>query len=450
VRFFSSYPPHELVGLPSLSPTMESGSIAAWNLKEGESFIAGDIFCSVETDKATVDFEAQDDGVLAKILAQAGPDEIKCGDPIMITIEDEAHLGAFADYTLDSGTESSPPAPDAAPTSTASSPSPKSLPAENKGTPDVTTSATSPDTGDRIVASPLAHMLAKEMGYNISKIPGTGPNGRIIAADVKEYTPGAVEDADTVDTPAPAQAAMKSSPAQPVSGSGYTDYPLSESAREVAARLAQAKRNVPHYYLTVDIAVDELLKIRSTLNATLDESAALGVYELLLKAAALSMKAVPSANASWMDSVVRVYDSVDINVVVGSGDSLVTPVIQNCSSKGLKAISEELGSAVKALEEDDDAPIGGLGTFTVMNLGMYGVKSCAPIIREPQACALAIGALETRIVPNDDPDAEDIYKESVMFTATLSCDHRVVDGAVGAQWLQAFKSHVQNPTTLLL
>jgi len=238
----------------------------------------------------------------------------------------------------------------------------------------------------------------------------------------------------------------------PVSGDGYTDFPLSASAQELAARYAQSKRNVPHYYLTVDIDMTKLLEIRSTLNSTLDEP--LGVYELLLKASASAMKAVPSVNASWMDSVVRVYDSVDINVVMGSGDTLYTPVIRGCGTKGVKSIASDLSSAVSTLEEAEEneevPPPSEMGSFTVMNVGMYGIKSFAPIIREPQACALAIGALENRIVPNDDVNSEEIYKESVVMTATLSCDHRVVDGAVGAQWLSAFKSHVENPATLLL
>jgi pyruvate dehydrogenase E2 component (dihydrolipoamide acetyltransferase) len=302
-------------------------------------------------------------------------------------------------------------------------------------------------------------MLAKELGLDISKIVGTGPGGRVIAADVKEYVPMADAAPSALASDAGAAAAASSSPApaqaviataQPVAGVGYTDYPLSDQAREAAARLAQAKRNVPHYYLTVDVSVDEVLKLRSKLNANLDETERLGVYEFLLKAVSASMKVVPSANGSWMDSVVRVYDSIDLNVVVGSGDSLSTLVLRDCAKKGLKQLSTELKTAVTSLESSGSGPVSDVGTFTVLNLGMYGVKSCAPIIREPQSCALAIGALENRIVPNDDPKAEEIYKESVMFTATLSCDHRVVDGAVGAQWLAAFKSHVENPSTLLL
>jgi pyruvate dehydrogenase E2 component (dihydrolipoamide acetyltransferase) len=427
---------------------MESGNISNWNLEEGQSFGAGDIFCQIETDKATVDFEAQDDCVVARILQPSGPADIPVGAPIMITVDDVDQVAAFADYKLeDSPAEAAAPPPPAQAEAEAPPAAAPSVQAAPVASPPVS-------SGGRVVASPLAHLLAKELGHDISAIAGSGPGGRIIAADVKEFVPSAA--ATEAATPAPAQAAMAVAPtAPPVAGAGYTDYPLSDQARDVAARLMQSKRNVPHYYLTVDIGVDELLQVRDKLNKSLGEDAALGVYDMLLKAAAMSMKTVPSANASWMDSVVRVFDSVDINVVIGSGDLLYTPVITDCAGKGLKAISQEMKTAVAALEPLEEgvsppAVLGGLGTFTVMNLGMYGIKSCAPIIREPQSCALAIGALENRIVPNDDPDSEEIYKESIVLTATLSCDHRVVDGAVGAQWLAAFKSHVENPTTLLL
>lgn len=413
---------------------MESGTIASWNKEEGDSFGPGDVICSVETDKATVDFEAQDDGVIAKILVPAGPDEIKCGEPILVTVEEEDDVAAFKDFEVaaSAATAVAEPAPAAA--------APTPAPAPAAPTPAAVPAAA--PSGGRVVASPLAHMLAKDMGYDITTVPGTGPGGRVIAADVREFVPSAV-------AAAPGQAAMAGAP---IPGDGYTDYPLSASAMEVAARLAQSKKNVPHYYLTVDIAMDELLELRSTLSSEVDgEESKLGVYELIIKAAAASMKAVPSANAAWMDSVVRVYDSIDINVVVGTGDKLYTPVIRDCGGKGVKSISDELGSAVEAVESGEiTSEFATMGTFTVMNLGMYGIKSCAPIIREPQSVALAIGTLENRIVPNDDPESYEIYKESVMMTATLSCDHRVVDGAVGAQWLSAFKSHLENPDTLLL
>lgn len=432
---------------------MESGSIAGWNLKEGDAFAAGDVMCSVETDKATVDFEAQDDGVIAKILVQAGPDEIQCGEPILVTVEESEDVSAFADFKAEGG---APERQEETPPPAATPPPPAAAPAL-AATP---TPAPAIASGERLVASPLAHMLAKELGYSLPSIPGTGPGGRIISADVREFVPGegAATAAAATTTPSPVTSAASESmlAGPPVLGAGFADFPISEAAQEMAARLAQSKRNVPHYYLTVDIAMDNLLKTRSSLHAALGDEASLGVYEMLLKAAAVSMKAVPSANGSWMDSVVRVYDSVDINVVVGSGDTLYTPVIRDCGTKGIKGISDELNKAMCYLEPKDDEgevtppPPSAIGTFTVINIGMYGVKSFAPIIREPQACALAIGALENRIVPNDDENSDEIYKECVVMTATLSCDHRVVDGAVGAQWLSAFKSHVENPSTLLL
>jgi len=437
---------------------MESGSIASWNLKEGDSFAAGDVFCSVETDKATVDFEAQDDGVLAKILVEAGPDEIKCGQPILVIVEEGEDVAPFADFKVDasstgsSGTEPAAAAP--APTSPPTPPAASTTP----------TAAAPKAKGDRTTASPLAHTLAKELGYNIQLISGTGPGGRIVAADVREFVPGEDAAMATADAASGAAATrVPSTSAQelplvgpPVQGDGFTDFAISEAAQEIAARLAQSKRNVPHYYLTVDISMDRLLQMRSSLNSSLGDDASLGVYEFLLKAAAVSMKAVPSANASWMDSVVRVYDSVDINVVVGSGDTLYTPVIRDCGKKGVKGISDALAEAMSYLDDGEGGgsspspPSSAVGTFTVLNVGMFGVKSCAPVIREPQACSLALGAMENRVVPNDDDSNDEVFKESVVMTATLSCDHRVVDGAVGAQWLSAFKSYVENPSTLLL
>lgn len=426
---------------------METGTIASWNKEEGEAFGPGEVLCSVETDKATVDFEAQDDGVVAKILVPAGSNEIQCGEPIMITVEEGEDVAPFKDYVVEAAAA---PAPAAEPATPEPAPTPAPTPATPPPAPAAaaTPAPAAAPAGGRVVASPLAHMLAKDMGYDISNIVGTGPDGRIIADDVREFDPSSVVAAVPAES-APAQAAMAVAP--PIPGAGYTDYPISDSARETAMRLAQSKRNVPHYYLTVDVTMDELLKLRSTLSDAVGEESNLGVYELIIKAAAKSMKAVPSANASWMDSVVRVYDSVDVNVVVGTGDNLYSPVIRDCGAKGLKGISDELNAAVTAVDEGElSSEFASMGTFTILNLGMYGVKSCAPVIREPQAVALAVGALENRIVPNDDPDSEDIYKESVVMTATLSCDHRVVDGAVGAQWLSAFKSHLERPTTLLL
>lgn len=451
---------------------MESGSISSWNISEGSTFAAGDVLCSVETDKATVDFEAQDEGVVAKIIVAAGSGEIPCGNPIMVTVQDVADVAAFKDFVVAAGSSETAPAATAA-----AAPVPPPSPAVVAAASTTPTSPTpaaaaAAPTGEHVFASPRAHTLAKEMGYgaiSALRIVGTGPGGRIIAQDVLDYDPSTAAVATQVVTPAAAApapvpatvAAPTTAPLPPpVIGAGYTDYSLPGLALELASRLHASKQNVPHYYLTIDLSLDSLLDLRSTLNSTmkLDEGdGGITVNDLLMKAAAAAMKTVPAANSSWMGSFVRVYDSVDINVVVGNGTSLYSPVIRDVGRKGLKAVSDDVAIATSVVEggvEGSDPTtvpgFGDVGTFTIVNLGMYGVKSCAPIIREPQACALALGVIENRIVPNDDAKSDEIYKESVMMTATLSCDHRVVDGAVGAQWLSAFKKHVENPVTLLL
>jgi len=446
---------------------MESGQVSRWNKKEGDKFTSGDIFCEVQTDKATVDFEAQDDGVVAKILAEAGTNEVKCGDPILIVVQDEGDVAAFKDYVLEgalsvSTSKAPAPAVESLPSSAsdAASPAAPSSPPPGSAAAPVASAATTAAEG-KIMASPLAFKLAKEQGYDIAAILGTGPGGRIIADDVREYVPMssyvAATPAAATTVAAPAAAIQVSaSPLPPDVGAGYTDYPLSQSALATATRLTQSKRNVPHYYLTVDLKLDALLKFRSSLNEALstkkDDSPVISLNDLLLKAVACSMKTVPEANASWMDTFVRVYDNVDINVVVGGGEGLYAPVIKNVNSLGIRSIGDEFASVSRAAEEGTlTAEASAIGTFSVVNLGMYGIKSAAPIIMEPQACMLALGAAENRIIPKENPvDEIDVYQQSVLMTVTLSCDHRVVDGAVGAKWLSAFKNHVENPNTLLL
>jgi pyruvate dehydrogenase E2 component (dihydrolipoamide acetyltransferase) len=458
---------------------MEAGTISSWNVEVGSSFGAGDVICSVETDKATVDFEAQDEGVVARILIEAGSGEIKCGTPILITVQDVSDVSAFVDYVVEGATMAA-----SAPAAVASPAPPPTTPAvpvavSSSSSPSSSFPAVPPPAGTstRVFASPRAHTLAKERGYgeiSALRIVGTGPGGRIIAQDVMDYDPSSAAAASVIDAVAaaavvvapptaiaapPSAVAAPAAPAAsspPVVGPGYTDYALDAPALELASRLHSSKQNVPHYYLTIDLSLDALLEMRSTLNSAMkvaDGKCGITVNDLLIKAAAAAMKTVPAANSSWLGDKIRVYDTVDINVVVGVGSSLYAPVIRDVGRRGLKAVSDDAASVVSVVEGGDPTSVpgfGDVGTFTMVNLGMFGVKSCAPIIREPQACALALGVIENRIVPNDDPKSDEIYKESVMMTATLSCDHRVVDGAVGAGWMSAFKNHVENPVTLLL
>jgi len=389
----------------------------------------------------------------------------------MVTVEEEGDVAAFKDFVVESSSAAA-----AEPAVIVEEPTPTQIEVPVADT--ITTPSPPPPTpllassGERVFASPRAHTLAKEKGYgeiSALRIVGTGPGGRIIAEDVLNYDPSsapAITTESVSTTAASTTQAAVATPAaaaplpEPVVGAGFTDYSLPASALELASRLHTSKQNVPHYYLTIDLTLDSLMDLRTNLNSTMklddeDNSGGITVNDLLMKAAAAAMKTVPAANASWMDSFVRVYDSVDINVVVGNGSSLYAPVIRDVGRKGLKAVADDVATATSVVEGEGSDPttvpgFGDVGTFTMVNLGMFGVKSCAPIIREPQACALALGVIENRIVPNDDAESEEIYKESVMMTATLSCDHRVVDGAVGAQWLSAFKNHVENPVTLLL
>lgn len=443
---------------------MESGQISRWNKGAGDKFSPGDVFCEIQTDKATVDFEAQDEGIVAKILAEAGPSEVKCGDPIMVVVQEEEDVAAFENYMAG-----------AIPSAAASTPSVVEPPVAVSSTipfPDgqsttTATSASSPAVSGKTVASPLAFKLAKELGKDISAIMGTGPGGRILADDVREYIPPVIAAAPppppsviatsemTSSAPPSATVVPPTAAASPIIGVGFTDYPLASSAVEAAARLTQSKRNIPHYYLTIDLKLEPLLQLRQSLNESLSKQSKdeanrspISLNDLLIKAAACAMKTVPEANASWMDTFVRVYDNVDINVVVGGG---YTPLIRNVNQKGLAQIGAEFTTlADKAAEETLTGEECAVGTFTIVNLGSFGIKSAAPIILEPQACMLALGVAENRIIPKEKPTDGEIYQQTVMMTVTLSCDHRVVDGAVGAQWLSAYKSHVENPNTLLL
>jgi pyruvate dehydrogenase E2 component (dihydrolipoamide acetyltransferase) len=405
---------------------METGSIAAWNVQSGDTVAAGDVFCSIETDKAVVDFEAQDEGVVAKLLVPAGQ-EVPVNTPVMVLVADKALVPAFADFTLDAAAVAAP-AEVAAPSPPAAAPTPAVAPS----------SAPTPSapTGGPVFASPLARKLAQEKGLPIAQMKGTGPGGRIIAADVQEYQPVVTAAVTTTAAAVAAPTVAASAPAAaPMAGAGYTDYPISSAMTDTAARLMHSKRNVPHYYLTVEVSADALLQLRSSLKK--DE---ISVYALLILAAGRAMRTVPVANAAWMDAHVRIYDHVDMNVVTDGGHSIL---ISNVTGRGVSAIAEALHTPFAA-----SAASGSLGTCTMINLGMYGVSSCAPIIREPQACAIALGALTQRMVPDTTNDKG--YRTSTRFQVTASFDHRVVDGAVGAQWMAAFQQLVEQPSTLLL
>lgn len=428
-RGFSTYPPHEIVPMPSLSPTMETGTITKWNVGEGDEFDAGDILCEVETDKATVDFEAQDEGVIAKILIEEGSKDIPCGQPILITVMEKGDVDAFKDYTLE-GSE--------VPLGLTTEDTPKEAPVAEP----VVEAPSHPEVGsesvvvDGVIASPKAHMLAKSLGYDITKIKGTGPGGRIIAADVQEYVPA-------VEAP---KAAAPQPVAAPSVTSTHTDYPLSVTAQQTASLLSQSKSTVPHYYLTIDLNLTPILALRTRLNTT---NPSISLNDLLIKAIATTMKSVPSVNASWIsDEYIRQYHDVHVNTYVGIGNELQMVCLRDVDKRGLSSVSDDINTITESLEEKAiPSEYQGMGTITMINLGMYGISNAASIIPLPQAAVLTCGSVSQKIVPSEN---ELGYETASHMSVTLSCDHRVVDGAVAAQWLSGYKNLIENPDLLLL
>ncbi|GMF17788.1 unnamed protein product [Phytophthora lilii] len=445
-RAFSSLPDHEVVGLPALSPTMEMGTIAKWNKQEGDLISAGDVVCEVETDKAVVDYEATDDSYLAKILVQAGSGEIPVGKPIFVTVMEEEDVAAFKDFSADAA-----PAVEAAPAAPAVEAAPAAAAAPATPAPAAAAPAAAPASG-RVFASPLAKKIARESGAVLSVINGSGPNGRVIKADVEAaLAAGTAAPAPAVEAAAPAAAAAPVA-AAPTATANYTDYPISPEAQAVAQQFVQQKLEVPHYHLSTNLTLDKLLDARARLNAGRGEEEQLSVNDFIVRAASLAMRKVPDANSSWKGSFIRQFNDVNVNLMVSSAaGGVVAPVLTQVNRKGLDDISKEIQAAVAKANDGAFEPADlANGTFTISNVGQFDVQSLAGIVRPEQACLLGLGTIEKKVVPNDDPNAEQIYKYAQVMTATLACDHRVIDGAVGAQWLASFKELVEDPLKMIL
>nr|XP_009942951.1 PREDICTED: dihydrolipoyllysine-residue acetyltransferase component of pyruvate dehydrogenase complex, mitochondrial [Opisthocomus hoazin] len=436
----SSYPPHMQVTLPALSPTMTMGTVQRWEKKVGEKLNEGDLLAEIETDKATIGFEVQEEGYLAKILVPEGTRDVPLGTALCIIVEKESDIPAFADYqdtaVTDMKAQAPPPPPLVVATPAAAPPSQPAVPS----TPAVPTAEPPPRKG-RILISPLAKKMAAEKGIDLAQVKGTGPDGRITKKDVESFVLPKV-------APAPALEAVPEAAAVAAAPVGtFTDIPISNIRRVIAQRLMQSKQTIPHYYLSVDINMGEVLVLRKELNQVLDD-VKLSVNDFIIKASALACLKVPEANSSWMDTVIRQNHVVDVSVAVSTPAGLITPIVFNAHIKGLASISKDVVSLAARAREGKLQPheFQG-GTFTISNLGMYGIKNFAAIINPPQACILAVGSSEKRLVPADNEKGFDVA--SVM-SVTLSCDHRVVDGAVGAQWLAEFKNFLEKPVTMLL
>ena len=429
--------------MPALSPTMTEGTLARWLKKQGESVKAGDVIAEIETDKATMEVEAVDEGVLGKILVADGTEGVKVNAPIAILVQE-------GEAVPDSAGPAPAPAaaPEAAKVAEQDAQAPKAGAAA--------LASNGHDKGERIFASPLAKRVARDTGVDLKAINGSGPNGRIVRADVE-----AAKTAPAAAAPAPAAAAPEPTPAAkpapaPVATRAaaitapHNLVPHTTMRRVIAKRLTESKQSVPHFYLTMDIELDALLKLRGELNARSAKDGAgsfkLSVNDMVIKAAAIALRRVPKVNASFTEEGVAFYEDVDVAVAVAIPDGLITPIIRKADQKGLATISNEmkdLGLRARAGKLKPDEFQG--GGFSVSNLGMFGVKDFQAIINPPQAAILAVGAGEQRPVVKDGALAI-----ATVMSATLSVDHRVVDGALGAEWLQAFKAIIQEPLNLML
>ena len=422
--------------MPALSPTMETGTLAKWMVAVGDTVRSGDVIAEIETDKATMEVEAVDEGVLAIIMVDAGTEGVAVGTPIARLAEDGEALEDVAAAPETTAPQTAAPqtaAPQmtvpAAPVveTVAAAPAIASAPAPAPAAPSTTPRAA------RIFASPLARRIAADRGVDLAALSGSGPHGRILRRDV-----------EAAGASAPAAAPVTAStPA--VQGDSRLE-PNSQMRKIIAARLQESKATAPHFYLTVDCEIDTLLAARQQMNDRAPDGVKISVNDLIIRAAAMALIKVPKANASWEGDNTRLFSHADIAIAVAVDGGLVTPVIWAAEQKGLAeiaAISRDLATRARDGKLAPEEFSG--GSFTISNLGMYGVREFAAVINPPQGAILAVGAGEQRPVVHDGQLAV-----ATVMTVTLSADHRVVDGAVGAEWLQAFKGYIEAPVTMLL
>ncbi len=431
--------------MPALSPTMTEGNLARWLKSEGDSVAPGDVIAEIETDKATMEVESVDEGVLAKILVAEGAEEIAVNTPIAVLLEEGEDDSVLANFDAGATAPITAPAvPEPAPTP-AAAPEPAPIPAAAAPEPAPTPApAAVSDTGGRIFASPLARRMAEQQGIDLASVNGTGPNGRIVKADIEAHAGAAPAGVSaTAPTAAPAATAATAI-------AGETPFELvsvNNIRKVVARRLTESKQQVPHFYMTVDCEIDELLKVRADLNARAkDGEFKISVNDMVIKASAVALMQVPAANASWSDDGIKMYSQADISVAVAIDDGLITPIVRNANGKGLRTISEDMRDLAAKARDGKLVPEEYQGgTFSISNLGMFGIKDFQAVINPPQGCILAVGAGEERPIVKDGALAI-----ATVMSCTLSVDHRVVDGAIGAQFLAALKALIEDPLGMLL
>jgi len=447
--------------MPALSPTMEEGNLAKWLVKEGDSVASGDILAEIETDKATMEVEAVDEGTIGRILVQDGATGVKVNAVIAVLLQEGEDASALAENPKAEAAPKPEPAPKTAPSSAepAEVPVIEAAAVRTANEPNGSVAPSPPD-GKRLFASPLARRLAKQAGIDLGRIAGSGPHGRIIQRDVESALADGTASAQPAAKP---QAAAAAAPGVSSSLSddqikalfepgSYEEKPHDGMRRIIARRLTESKQTVPHFYLTMDCELDALLALRAQVNAAAAKDSEgrpvfkVSVNDFVIKAMALALQAIPAANATWIESARLMHKHSDVGVAVAVPDGLFTPVIRQAETKTLSTIANEMKDLAKRARDKKLAPHEYQGgTTAISNLGMYGVKDFCAVINPPHGTILAVGAGEKRPVVK----GNDIVAATVM-SVTLSCDHRVVDGALGAELLAAFRNYIQNPVGMLV
>ena len=419
--------------MPALSPTMTEGKLAKWVKKEGDEVKAGQVIAEIETDKATMEVEAVDEGTLAKILVPAGTEGVAVNTPIAVILEEgesAADISKAAPPKTVTPANQPTEAPKSAP-SMAVVQKPQQQAAQGK-------------PANRVFASPLAKRIAKEKGIDLANVKGSGPHGRIVKADLEKAPAGAAAPA-AAGARAPVAAGPDAKALADAYEIPYSLVPNSGVRKVIARRLTESKQTVPHFYLTVDCELDTLLKVRKDLNDAA-QSYKISVNDFVIKATAMALEQYPAANVSWTDENIVQYERADVSVAVATPNGLITPIVKDAAKKSLKEISIEMKELAGKAKDGKLKPheFQG-GTISVSNLGMFGIREFAAIVNPPQGAILAIGAGEQRAVIKDGQ-----VKAATVMTVTMSTDHRCIDGAVGAEYLQIFKKLIESPMSLIL
>ncbi|ODA79704.1 hypothetical protein RJ55_05298 [Drechmeria coniospora] len=432
VRCYASFPDHQVIKMPALSPTMQAGNIGAWQKKAGDSIAPGDVLVEIETDKAQMDFEFQEEGVIAKILKESGEKDVPVGTPVAILVEEGTDISAFDQFTLeDAGGDAK-----AAPPKQEERSEPKSgqeLSPAPAPEPEQNTSQGRLETAlDReLNVAPAARRLARENGISLGGVKGSGGGGKIVEADVQK---------------------LVGSPAAASAGATFEDVPISGMRKTIANRLQESVQKNPHFFVTSSISVGKLLKLRQALNGSAEGRYKLSVNDFLIKAMAVASKKVPAVNSSWRDDAIRQFNAVDVSVAVSTPTGLITPIVTGVEARGLESISTKVKELAKKARDGKLKPEEYQGgTISISNMGMNNaVDHFTAVINPPQAAILAVGTTKKVAVPCENEDGTAGVEWDDQITVTASFDHKVVDGAVGAEWLRELKKVLENPLELLL